>query len=401
MGSPSALPNVARANRALSAAWNSRLLPKPLLDADHLERVALRGASAEAFGPDSEWREPLRVLVAALRDEAQLNPLGLAFTHGQIVMALRARIRAVRLWRAHPEILERPIPAPIIVLGQMRSGTTRIQRLLACDRRLAHTRFEESLIPVPRPGRRLLARAGLLMFGALNPEVQRIHPTGIALPEEEFGLYGFSFGPALFEAQWRVPSFSRWWETADRTWLYREFKALLQTGAWSRGDPPGKPMILKVPQFMQDLPAVLEAFPDARLVCLERDLGEVVASSASLVWNQTRLQSDRADRAWIGREWLRKTLLRAQVAQATRRGHPEVPQIDVAYDAVNRDWLGQIRRVYDWLGLELTPEVQRRMAAYLGGSKSHLGHRYSLADFGLSSEDIAAAPRPRPARQEA
>jgi hypothetical protein len=62
----------------------------------------------------------------------------------------------VSLWRAQPEIRDRPIPEPIVILGQMRSGTTRLQRLLACDDRFAHTRLYESLIPAPfgrTPGR--------------------------------------------------------------------------------------------------------------------------------------------------------------------------------------------------------------------------------------------------------
>ena len=120
-----------------------------------MEARALRGAAREAFGPDQEWRTPFEILLRSLREEADLNPLGLTMAHGQLVLALRARIRAASLWRDHPEILERSIRAPIVILGQMRSGTTRLQRLLACDDRLAHTRFHESLIPVPlgtRPG---------------------------------------------------------------------------------------------------------------------------------------------------------------------------------------------------------------------------------------------------------
>ena len=306
-------------------------------------------------------------------------------------MLLRSRIRAAKLWRAHPEILERELAPPIVVLGQMRSGTTRMQRLLACDPRLAHTRTYESLTPVPMPGRKPRARAILATLRALNPETLRIHPTGAGEPEEEFGWLAFGFGGAQFEAQWRVPAFARWWEGADKGPLYREFKALLRTNAWARGEDPAKPWILKTPQYLEDLPALLDFFPGARLVCVERDLDKVVASSASLVWNQMRIQSDSADKAWIGREWLRKTKLRERIAAETLAAGPDVPRIGVGYEAIGRDWRGEMRRVYEFLGLKLEPRVEQRMERYLASARRHLGHSYSLADFGLSSADVASA----------
>ncbi|HET9428470.1 MAG TPA: sulfotransferase, partial [Allosphingosinicella sp.] len=139
MSEPEALPNVRRLNRALEAAWRSGLVPAPALASEALEAAALGARPKEAFGPDQSWREPFSVLVHSLQTEADLNPLGKTMAHGQIVMALKARIRGSALWRRHPEILDRPCRPPIIILGQMRSGTTRMQRLLACDDRLTHT----------------------------------------------------------------------------------------------------------------------------------------------------------------------------------------------------------------------------------------------------------------------
>jgi hypothetical protein len=378
------LPWVVAANRLLSGLRRSRLLSPEALDAAAIEARALRGASPAAFGSDDSWREPFAMLVRSLREEANLNPLGHAMAHGWIVATLRARIRAVSLWRAHPEILERPLGAPIVILGQMRSGSTRLQRLLACDDRFAHTRLFESLMPVPQRGRRLRAQAGLAFHHRLNPALRRIHPSHPTDAEEEFGLFNFSFGNALFEAYWRVPAFTHWWEEADSRPLYREFRALLRTIAWSRAEPAGRPWILKVPRFMEDLPVLLETFPDARLICLDRDLDSVAASSASLVWNNMRIHSDSASKRWAGREWLRKTLLRRRLAEEARKARPDVPQIQIDFEAVNRDWRGEIGRLYDFLGLPLTPAVLTRMTRYIASARAHLGHRYSPEEFGLS-----------------
>jgi hypothetical protein len=228
------------------------------------------------------------------------------------------------------------------------------------------------------------------MLRRFNPEVTRIHPTGVDAPEEEFGFYSFSFGSAQFEAQWRIPSFSRWWEAADVRPLYREFRRLVQTNGWARGDDPSKPHILKAPQFLQDLPAVLEIFPDARLIRIDRDPVEVVASSSSLVWNQMRIQSDEADRQWIGCEWLRKTRLR----EARSRAALPASCLSVDYQAMNRDWRTEMARIYDFLGMRFTARVDQRMQAYLTDARGHLGHRYNLEDFGLAPADL------RPSRDD-
>lgn len=125
---------------------------------------------------------------------------------------------------------------------------------------------------------------------------------------------------------------------------------------------------------------------EARLILIERDAAEVIPSSASLVWNQMRIQSDRVDKSWIGREWLAKTRLRQERCRAA------LPSscLRVRYAAMNRNWRGEMGRIYDHLGLELTPEVERRMGAYLGRARAHRGHRYTLEEFGLAATDVAS-----------
>ena len=394
------LPAIApptRAVRIASAAfarmWRHGITPPPRFDADLLIARAVAAERRDDFGADG-WREPFGRLVDALRDEAGLNPVGHTLAVGQVTKALRDRLRAEALWRAHPEILDRPLAPPIVVLGSMRSGTTRIQRLLARDPRLAHTRLFESMSPVPPAGIDLRipkTALGLAALHRLDPMLGRIHPTHARAADEEFGLVALAFNGAQFETQWRVPSFTRWWERQDRRDVYRYFRRLLQTIAWSRGDAEPRPWVLKLPQFTEDLEALLAAFPDARLLCLGRDPVEVVGSGASLVWHQMRTQSDSIDRHWVGPEWLRKTAQRVAVGRQIRRANPRVPQLDIAFDDMNRDWAAQMLRIYAFLGLDLTPAVMGRMEGYLRGARGHHGHRYALEDFGLDEARVRAA----------
>ena len=376
---------VAAINRLLARSWEAGLLPTPSLSPADLAAAAVRQAGHDEFGPD-HWRPALDMLCASLEGEAALNPFGRTVAHGQIVAALRTRLRAQALWRRHPEILDVPITAPIIVLGQMRSGTTRLQRLLACDPRLDHTRFFESSHPLPQRGRRLRAAAGLQAMAAINPGFAAIHPTRADAPDEEIGLLGPGLISSHFEVQWRVPSYARWCEAADTTAAYAEFRAMLQTLRWLRRDRSDRPWVLKVPQFTQDLPALLASFPDARLLCLERDAHDVVASAASLVHNQMRLQSDAADPHWIGREWLHKVAHRDAVVAQTLAARRHVPIHRVDYGRMDDDWLAEMGRIYRFLGLRLTGTVAAAMGTYLDRSqRTRRRHDYRAADFGLGT----------------
>lgn len=382
----------------LEQAWNRGWLSQPVLDPDHLVAAARKRTGLKDLGNEDGWRDRLERLTQALHAEAALSPLGTVIAYGQLVSALADRARVHALWRRHPEILDQPIPQPIIVLGQMRSGSTRMQRLLACDPRFAHTRFFESWNPVPisrsrwLDDRRARAWIGLRCAQWLNPEFRVVHPTGLTQPDEEIGLHNVSIFGAAFEAQWRIPSFAKAGEHMDTQPVYAEFRRLLQTVAWLRKEQGTRPWVLKLPQFTQDLDSLLSAFPDARLVCLDRPAAALVASSASLVHGQMTVQSDAADPRWIGTEWLRKIALR-QRRMAVYRARADVPQVDVGFQAMGDDWEGEMRRVYAMLGLPLTDAVRGRMARYLDQPRHRrlARHRYALGDFGLNEGQVARA----------
>lgn len=386
--SPSATLGRARridwANRALERSWAKGWSPVPDLSPVALIAEARKWATRGDLGDPEVWSDNLNRLCASLRDEANLTPLGQTMACGQLVAALRDRMRAQALWTAHPEIAAVPIARPILVLGQMRSGTTRMQRLLACDPRLNWTRHYESWCPVGR-FRRARATATLAVMRAMNPGFSIIHPTSAGAPDEEIGLFSLSLFGATFEVQWRVPAFARWCEERDTRPIYREFKRLLQTIAWLRGERTPRPWVIKVPQLTQDLDVVLDLFPDARVVRLERDPVAVVASAASLARNQMRVQSDAVDPQWIGREWLRKVRLRQERVARALAARTDVPVATVDFNEMSADWLGQMRRVYAMLGTELTTDVERRMRRYVARSaKDRLDrHRYSVEEFGL------------------
>jgi hypothetical protein len=379
-------------SNALERAWRGGWMERPSLDPDRIVTIAsLKAGDRPAEG---EWRSRLDLLCRSLRTEARLNPIGRTAAHVQLVKLVAARIRAERWWREHPEIGERRVGRPLIIVGQMRSGTTRIHRLLACDRGFAVNRLFEQLDPAPhyrlidpRPVEAAIAGA---LFRLLNPTLTAIHPTAPFAAEEDFGLHAFSIWGSLFEGQWSVPTFAAHVEQADPTEVYAEFERQLQLAAWHRGNEPARPWLLKAPQFAQELDALLARFPDARLVVLRRPNEELVASGASLVWNHRKVQSDHVTRERVGQEWLRKTSLRAERMEQSLARHPNVPKVELDYADVGRDWRSAAAKVYTMLDRPLDRSTDLRMARFIARSTAHQHHHYALEDFGLDRSAVTA-----------
>ena len=362
---------------------------------------AVHATGLEDFG-DPWFERPFEVLLESVRREARLNAAGDISAEKQFHHVLRDRLYTQMWFKRHPEILERAIARPVVIVGPMRSGTTRLHRLLASDRRFSHMRSFETISPVPRPEfedvlagkardfRPVLAKRIMKVARLANPRTISIHPTGPYEPEEELGLLVASMWSMKHDAQWHVPSYASWCERQDATPAYKHLANLLRLVGWSQQVSSIRPWILKTPQHMMDLPALLKVFPDARLIFTHRDPQAVVGSAASLAWNQTIIYSDHADAARTGREWLGKTETMISRMRAARAAIPPDRMIDVQYDEMDRDWRGTMERVYSFLGLDIEPAVSG-MEAFLERSRAlkRTPHRYSLEQFGLSAGEVA------------
>lgn len=385
------------ANHAISLARRVRFTKPAVLERDALLERAREETGLGDFG-DPWFLAPLGALLEAIRAQARLNPAGEWAAGEQFHKVLCDRLQAERWFARHPEILARPLPRPVIVVGPMRSGTTRVHRLLASDHRFTHLRSFETISPVPRPDfalgepdfRKVLAARILKVARLANPRTLTIHPTGPMEAEEELGLLASSFWGSKHEAQWWVPSYARWCEKADARPAYRQMARLLGLVEWSQQASSLRPWVLKSPQHMMDLPALIETFPDARLIFTHRDPQQVVGSASSLAWNQTVIYSDHADPDAIGAYWLRKTKVMTERMMAARADLPGVRAIDVRYEEMERDWRGAMARIYRFLGLELEPALPA-MEAYQkrAAAQRRRPHHYSLAQFGLTPQEVA------------
>ncbi len=352
----------------LERAWRKGLSSKPTLDPQELWDKALRDAPAggehamRTSEDAADFRTRLDALAHSLEAEARLNALGLTIAYGQLVRVIRQRLQLGAFWQQRPDQLEAGIAAPVIVVGQMRSGTTRVHRLLAADPKLAGTRFCDSWHPIPRrpDTRPAWSALSLMIARTIDPWLDTIHPFGTTRPDEELGWLAGALDHCAYEAQWRIPSFTGMSEARDPAPIYREFARILRTDASNRGNA-SRPRVLKVPQFAEDLPALLAQFPDALVVRTRRCHADLARSAQSLVANQMTIQSDEVDMDWIEAEVARKIALREERMENAMRGH-HGPVAEVEFADLSADWRGEIGRIYASLGLPLPDKTLTAMA---------------------------------------
>ena len=360
-------PLAERLDRWIAAIWRRGWDEKPPLEPDYLWQIGSRGyeeadeISIRSDEDVADFRLRLEQLCQALRDEADLNALGHTMAYGQLTSAIRKRHALGRLWRWEPELAQTTIAPPIIVLGQMRSGTTRVQRLLAADPAHAGTRFCDSHDPVPSTPdlRAVKSRAALVLAHWVNPWLETMHPIGATRTDEEIGWLSAALSPVAFEAQWRIPSFIAFSEARDPAPVYREFARILRTDAARHGNAL-RPRVLKCPQFAEDAPALLEQFPDARIVTCHRAQEDVLASSVSMVASQMAFQSNRQDLAGLQDHW------RGRIAQRSGRMSAFLdafsgPVARMEFAELNHDWRAAIARAYGDLGIALSDRALAAM----------------------------------------
>lgn len=384
--------------RAALAAWRgaSRLgIGKVSLTEESLINAARRASGLHDFVDDS-FREPMRRMLDSLENEGALHPLGRATMRESLVRALVNRLRLEALSEVHPEIAATPVSNPVFVVGLQRTGTTMLQRLLTCEPELRAMAAWEGLNPAPFPkqstrnGRdpRLgLARTAERALRYLSPVLFAIHPVEAEEPEEDIHLLDVTFVSPAVDAIVRAPSYQAWFCEVDQLPAYRYMHRLIQLLLWQRG---GR-WLGKTPHHLEYLDELFSVFPDAKVIITHRDPSRTVASFCSMMAHSRVMFSDRVDPNEIGQQFSAKAIRAVERSMDARNRLPSSSFLDVQYQDVVSDPLKEIRRVYDFIGMDLSPSTQSKMRQWLATNSQtkHGVHGYRLEDFGLSRESLA------------
>jgi len=358
---------------------------------------AARSECDVRFFEDAGALERLGEYCAAVREDACYSKLGRFQIAQYAKRHLIQRSRFEALYAQHPEIDELEIERPLIIAGLPRSGTTHLLNLISADSRLRSLRYWESLEPYPsvaaRRGdapdeRRNAGLAQLAIQDQMMPLFKNMYDVGNEDVHEEVELQFMCMSTSLMAAMAQIPDWMQSYFARDQrphyAFLKRALKALQFLEARER-------WVLKSPQHLAFLPALLETFPDATLVVTHRDPVAVFTSWATMLAYAARFSRspvrprETAEYALL----LQKLLLEGLVRDAALLSSDHCEQV-YFNDFMSDDW-GTLARIYDRAGFELGPKTRSSMKQYIDDHPRgrHGKIVYDLqADFGIDRDAV-------------
>ena len=309
-----------------------------------------------------------------------------------------------------PGLWRQQVKAPVFIVGHARSGTTLMHRLMAADgERFSYFHYWETFFPALTQ-RAIVRGIGWLDRTLLRRTIQRrleawdektfgptrhIHKQGLWIPEED----QFVMKAAFVTQQWAVDlplmhqvdifHIDQLSERRRQRWM-QFYKACVKRQLLWNGDE--KTHLSKNPVMSGWVNAIIDTFPDARIVVMVRDPIQCIPSTLRLM-----------EISWKGRKWSEEQYAGAQEALTqisydcyrlparALADHPDTPH----YFADYRDLVSSPKRtveaVYSALAIEMSDEYAGYLAGQEDKEKKHASHySYDIDDYAITPAQIEA-----------
>jgi hypothetical protein len=227
---------------------------------------------------------------------APLNVAGRIYVQQLLEKAASTRRRVYRHIARNPSIATVPVRAPVFIIGLPRTGSTHLQTLLSADNLTETLKFWEMLKPLPLtpPGS---ARAALrcrslafqkslmdVLSPGWNAANTRFHKVEMDGPEEEAVLLagcGLSMMPYVCLGGEATAYEAAHADPAGKRAIFRYLRRFLQMASETRPAGGDSRWVLKSHYNALWTAALLEEFPDAKVIITVRSPLEVVQSFLS------------------------------------------------------------------------------------------------------------------------
>jgi hypothetical protein len=307
-----------------------------------------------------------------------------------------------------PAYKDQPIEKPLFILGNLRSGSTFLHRLLSRDSETftSLTTWDIYLTPSVTQKKitqfvarldnqyfgRVLHRA-LYAFDRATLGKIKIHPISFFQPEEDENIHlhiwdGY-FVTFLFPFMDEFPNYQHFDEAlspAHKRRIMTFYKSMLQRHMYATGK---KYFVAKNPAFSPKIETLMEFFPDARIIYLVRNPLDMLPSTVSWI-NYARRQSTDPKETWLyldeivdmTQHWYRHPLQYID-------SHPSPRNLILNYDALIQRPEAVLRAFYEQFGYPDKPGldviVDEAVKETLSFNSDHV---YSYKEMGFTREQI-------------
>jgi len=306
-----------------------------------------------------------------------------------LLIATSVASSPLRMWeriRYGARIRATKLPPPIFVIGHWRSGTTHLHNLISQDPDLGIVSMYQAMVPncslVSEPWLKPMLSA---IVPNKRPMDNMVWPVD-APQEEEIPLAKLT--PYSFYMRSLFPM-----ESADLFRRYvlldgsppkiareiaAKYRRILQVATLRAG---GKRLVLKNPVNTARIRLLLELFPDAKFVHAVRCPYEVFSSTVHLharILPLTTLQTVPLTPSSPIILSIYEDMMQRFLEDRARI--PPGNLVEVRYEDLERDPLGQLRRVYETLGLPGFAQAEPHIRKYVESQRSYEKNKLKLSD---------------------
>jgi hypothetical protein len=309
---------------------------------------------------------------------------------------------------------DQTVDAPVFVVGNFRSGTTRLHRLLATDDRQFTTMSLGEILFAPSILLRKFVAACAYVDRAIGRPVARLnawiesrwhdinvmHEVSLGQPEEDeylclhiWASLSIGLSSGLLEEARPFARFDHDIEATDRRRIIDFYHRCIQRHLHFHNGRRGDRLtyLAKNPAMSPKVDSVLEQYPDARFVYIARNPLEAVPSFVSMMnfsWDAVGVQGDREDLKNfildLAGHWYRYPLERLS-------GLPDAQYLVVTYDELVASPGATLRRIYAHFDLEIPPDFEAQLENAEGQAQTYEArHEYNLESLGLNRSQIVA-----------
>jgi Sulfotransferase family len=375
-------------------------------DADTLLRAAESSTGLSDFGPE-DFRDGLRVLIDSLNAHQSVRDDRWQEAFDFLLRLLKNRLWFAKDLKAHPDILDQPLQPPVTILPLPRTGSTKLQRMLDASNSfqplLYWRMFMFARIPgLPEGGaaqRLQETREYEQWLYRVCPDYIKGHPIFAEEPDEDQILNRFTFRAPILTTMFYAPEATRWVGQSDPAPMYRYLQMQLKYLQWQFHRDRPRPWLLKSPMNVGNENHLLTQFGRRqKFICPHRDPVNIVCSIVRTSEYTSSVYSDILQKnPDLAQEKARRMMQMLATAAEKhlrwRDQNPDVAILDLSYEDINRDSVGVLRKVYRFLDLELTPQIEQSVRRWEQDKSRNKFARntYAPDDFGLTAPEIREA----------